>query len=77
MKTPRGTARALRRAFVVPADPFFFERLGRPGYAPGSHAFDEDGVCHTCGFDGAEWHHWRYSTAEGLALASPLPCCPA
>jgi hypothetical protein len=31
------------------------------------HNFDEDAVCTDCGFDGAEWAHWRHHTWEGKA----------
>lgn len=33
------------------------------------HDWDEDGCCYHCGFDGAEWHHWKTQTYEGRALA--------
>lgn len=31
------------------------------------HEFDEDACCIHCGFDGAEWHHWKHNTWEGRA----------
>jgi|GEM_PF-2618028 len=31
------------------------------------HEFDDDAVCIHCGFDGAEWWHWKKHTHEGLA----------
>lgn len=31
------------------------------------HDFDDDACCIHCGFDGAEWHHWRHNTWEGRA----------
>ncbi len=31
------------------------------------HIFDQDGTCLICGFDGAEFHHWKTSTYEGKA----------
>ena len=31
------------------------------------HNFDEDCVCTDCGFDGAEWSHWKRHTYEGKA----------
>lgn len=40
-----------------------------------SHKFDDDGVCEMCGFDGAEWHWWRFSTYEGKAMQTPMPPC--
>lgn len=35
--------------------------------AAGHHDFDEDAVCRKCGFDGAEWWHWKHMTYEGKA----------
>ncbi|MEY2689154.1 MAG: hypothetical protein RL375_3352 [Pseudomonadota bacterium] len=29
------------------------------------HEFDDDACCVHCGFDGAEWHHWKHNTHEG------------
>lgn len=34
---------------------------------PNGHEFDDDAVCIHCGFDGAEWHHWKHHTYEGKA----------
>lgn len=31
------------------------------------HNFDDDCVCTDCGFDGAEWSHWKNYTYEGKA----------
>ncbi len=31
------------------------------------HMFDDDACCVDCGFDGAEWSHWRNYTYEGKA----------
>ena len=43
------------------------------------HQFDDDAVCTVCGFDGAEWQHWKTQTYEGRALAGPdgmkMPQC--
>ena len=39
------------------------------------HKYDEDAVCKVCGFDGAEWHYWRFNTYEGQALKTPAPPC--
>ncbi len=39
----------------------------RPPVVAGHHAFDEDAVCSKCGFDGAEWWHWKHMTYEGKA----------
>lgn len=39
------------------------------------HVLDNDATCVCCGFDGAEWHHWRHSTHEGQALQTPQPLC--
>lgn len=36
-------------------------------YKPYAHVYDGDAVCVVCGHDGAEWHHWRHSTHEGIA----------
>jgi hypothetical protein len=41
-----------------------------------SHDFDAEGVCALCGFDGAEWHYWRYQTHEGRAKPeAKIPRC--
>lgn len=32
-----------------------------------AHEYDDDGCCVHCGFDGAEWWHWKHNTYEGLA----------
>jgi hypothetical protein len=48
---PRGTARALRRTSAAPSIPLTADR--RP------HDYDDDAVCVICGFDGAEWVHYR------------------
>ena len=39
------------------------------------HNFDEDGSCYHCGFDGAEWQHWKNSTYEGRASDAIRPEC--
>ena len=39
------------------------------------HEFDEDACCVHCGFDGAEWHHWKYNTYEGRASESVKRLC--
>jgi len=40
------------------------------------HHFDSDAVCHLCGFDGAEWSHWKGHTAEGKAHPEmQMPIC--
>lgn len=39
------------------------------------HYFDEDAVCMDCGFDGAEWHHWKHHTYEGRASNCKPPLC--
>jgi hypothetical protein len=40
------------------------------------HEWDDDGCCTHCGFDGAEWNWWRFSTYEGRAQphAKRPPC---
>lgn len=48
--------------------------LPRPA-APATHRFDDDGVCTRCGFDGAEWHHWKTQTYEGRSSIVSLPLC--
>lgn len=40
-----------------------------------AHEWDDDATCVRCGFDGAEWHWWRYSTHEGKAMQTPMPWC--
>lgn len=40
-----------------------------------AHRFDEDAVCKICGFDGAEWAHWKRSTFEGQASDTKRPLC--
>lgn len=42
---------------------------------PRGHEFTEDGICLHCGFDGAEFHHWKHHTAEGLASDASCPPC--
>jgi hypothetical protein len=39
------------------------------------HDFDEDAVCVHCGFDGAEWWHWKHQTYEGKASDAKQPSC--
>lgn len=39
------------------------------------HDFDDDCVCIHCGFDGAEWHHWKHRTYEGRASDAQQPEC--
>ena len=41
------------------------------------HLFDDDCVCVDCGFDGAEWHHWKTCTYEGKASDAKKPICTA
>lgn len=44
---------------------------------PYHHHFDSDCVCHLCGFDGAEWDHWKKHTYEGKAQPDiKEPICP-
>ena len=42
---------------------------------PGRHQFDDDAVCVHCGFDGAEWWHWKRNTYEGKASEATQPLC--
>lgn len=37
------------------------------------HEWDDDAVCIHCGFDGAEWHHWKHHTYEGKAQPEAKP----
>lgn len=37
------------------------------------HEFDDDAVCIHCGFDSAEWHHWKHHTYEGKAQPEAKP----
>ena len=39
------------------------------------HYFDDDAVCTLCGFDGAEWFHWKHNTHEGKASEQKQPSC--
>jgi hypothetical protein len=42
------------------------------------HEWDDDAVCVRCGFDGAEWWHWRHNTYEGKAAdGARQPLCTA
>lgn len=43
--------------------------------ADAMHDYDEDAVCMKCGFDGAEWHHWKHNTYEGRASNAKQPLC--
>lgn len=40
-----------------------------------SHEWDDDGCCKYCGFDGAEWWHWKHNTYEGKASDLKQPKC--
>ncbi len=40
------------------------------------HQYDEDACCIKCGFDGAEWSHWKHHTYEGKASDEKYPICP-
>lgn len=48
------------------------EELTNSGHGRG-HSFDDDAVCTDCGFDGAEWAHWRHHTYEGKAQPNARP----
>ncbi len=37
------------------------------------HEWDEDACCIHCGFDGAEWWHWKRNTYEGRANTEAKP----
>ncbi len=43
----------------------------------GRHEWDEDACCVHCGFDGAEWGHWKHHTYEGRASDLKQPLCLA
>lgn len=45
----------------------------RPDPIP--HAFDDDSICTRCGFDGAEWIHWKRNTYEGRSSDLKAPSC--
>lgn len=51
------TCKGERRALPPPREPARY----------GQHDFDDDAVCTKCGFDGAEWWHWKHMTYEGKA----------
>jgi hypothetical protein len=53
------------------------EADNKPFYlaAKGQHSWDEDSVCIKCGFDGAEWYHWKHNTYEGVASKEKQPLC--
>lgn len=43
---------------------------------PLCHEWDDDGCCIRCGFDGAEWWHWKHMTYEGKAQPQArMPRC--
>lgn len=52
-----------------------------PGNGPTStdrrHEYDDDGCCIHCGFDGAEWWHWKRNTYEGQGSDLEQPECTA
>lgn len=60
-KTPRGYARAQRRAKQRAVE---FE-----------HTLDPDGACVVCQLDVTEWWHWRHMTYEGKSSLSGMPGC--
>lgn len=37
------------------------------------HEWDDDACCIHCGFDGAEWGHWKRNTYEGRADTEAKP----
>lgn len=45
----------------------------RPPRSSTGHEYDDDSVCIHCGFDGAEWHHWKHHTYEGKAQPEATP----
>jgi hypothetical protein len=51
------------------------ESLSEAAPRAGEHRWDEDCVCVNCGFDGAEWWHWRHMTYEGKASTLKQPLC--
>lgn len=73
-KTPRGTARKLRRESQQRANAAI-ESI-RIAVAVRHHVWDEDGCCDICGFDGAEWSWWKNHTYEGKAMPNArIPSC--
>lgn len=61
-------------------DPFDYDEddyIAAGGVVPGMHDFDDDAICRKCGFDGAEWWHWKHCTYEGNASDEKQPRCRA
>jgi hypothetical protein len=46
-----------------------------PGTLIAPHDYDDDAVCVICGFDAAEWSHWKRNTYEGKASSVKTPLC--
>jgi len=65
--TPRGTARSLRRLHLQPQTKACTQQT--------MHIYDDDACCTRCGFDGAEWSHWKRNTWEGRASDARMPLC--
>lgn len=40
-----------------------------------AHEWDDDACCIICGFDEAEWWHWKHNTYEGRASIIKQPPC--
>lgn len=51
------------------------ERMAALEAAQYRHEFDDDACCIHCGFDGAEWSHWKKNTHEGRASDEKQPLC--
>jgi hypothetical protein len=64
MIVPRGTMRREHRQSMHRTD---------SQYIP--HSWDDEAICIHCGFDGAEWHHWKHHTYEGKASNARIPSC--
>lgn len=65
---PRHNLMLACQHFEEGAHPLSLEfKIRRDEQKEGRHDFDDDAVCKKCGFDGAEWHHWRTQTYEGKA----------
>lgn len=48
---------------------------GHDAKRSGEHHWDDDCICLNCGFDGAEWWHWKHMTYEGKASTLKQPLC--
>lgn len=63
-----------RGLFYVPRKDVIMDSTSEEKQQP-QHEFDDDACCVKCGFDGADWWHWRHRTHEGLASKAEQPPC--